>query len=611
MRGEEMTRIKLKRKQTLKKRIQRSLSMSSFMTVVISIVSILLLISVMVQPLGSIFTESINNKIYRKYISTVKNMTPELMGEEKEMSSLKELSYQELKSLDIGNNSRDSVFSSIRSGESIPEIHTEFNIELQDMKSTEAVIIAENMTDDCKKNLLLASITTLEEIDGFISMGRTMGINWANIEFNYNDVDEFRLPQIEPSSTPSEGRFSNISSVIKVIDMKGNQIGALTTTLNPDIILIFSFPLILMFVVIGMVTLLIVKILILPISYKILQPITALNIQLQKISSDEMLEVKNIKLEQKNPPKEILELINYSNAIMSKLQGAYNMLENHKEELEAQNHELDVQNYDLMESQTQLKSAQDRLVQSEKMASMGQLTAAIAHEINTPMGAITSNSQMIDMMLMKLEMTIPTGDEEKIKKIIDSIKKSSNISSDAALRINEIIKNLRNFSRIDQAKFQAADVNEGIRSVLVLTSNLWKNKLTINENYGNLPDINCYPSMLNQVFMNIIVNAIHATEKGGVIDINTDFDDSNVYINITDNGTGINDGLLEAIFESGFTTKKRDQGTGLGLSISKDIIQKHHGSIVASNNDGPGATFTVTLPIEQKDDSKCEYQVLS
>ena len=174
-------------------------------------------------------------------------------------------------------------------------------------------------------------------------------------------------------------------------------------------------------------------------------------------------------------------------------------------------------------------------------------------------------------------------------------------TDDATKRVGEIIRNLKNFSRIDQAKFQNADITEGIKSVLVLTSNLWKNKVTIHESYEMLPLISCYPSMLNQVFMNIIVNAIQASDKNDDIYIQTEFDDVYVYLTIRDNGSGIKENHLEHIFDSGFTTKPKDEGTGLGLSISKDIIDKHCGHIEAFNNDDKGATFKITLPIEQSD----------
>ncbi len=230
---------------------------------------------------------------------------------------------------------------------------------------------------------------------------------------------------------------------------------------------------------------------------------------------------------------------------------------------------------------------------------MGQLTAAIMHEINTPMGAVQSNNQMLDMMLTKLKSEIESKDYEGASKIIGKMVKSNRISVDAANRVNEIIRNLKNFSRIDQAEFQKTDITEGIRSVLVLTSNLWKNKVTVHENYKSLPMINCYSSMINQVFMNIIVNAIQASEKNGNIYIETSYDEKNIYVSIKDEGTGINEKDLAHLFDEGFTTKPEDEGTGLGLSISKDIINKHNGKIEAFNNEDKGSLFKITLPIEQ------------
>lgn len=594
-----MTRIRLKRKQTLKGRIQNSLTMSSFLSILISMVAILTVLGIIIIPIGNFFTDSVNNSIYEKFVSG-REFSEEMNSKHLEMGSLKDLSFQELVELDLGNNSDQSIFNAINKSENIDNFGTEFKAEIAVLHNQETEIIIEKCDEKTKTNLLISTIRTIEEIDNFMTVGEAFGINWVSVELVIGEETMFVVPSVQTTtSDTTTGKFDDISSRISLVDINSKQVGFLKTTLNGDLIYFAVVPIIIMAVAIALITLFIVKILILPISRKIVRPITGLVSQMEKIASTDMLEVKDMKLEQKNPPNEILQLINHSNAITSKLQNSYAMLENHKEELEAQNEELDIQNVDLIESQELLKTAQTRLVQSEKMASIGQITAAIAHEINTPLGAISSNNQLLDMMLMKLEMAISSGDEDKMKKVLGNIKKSNQISIDGVQRVNEIIKNLRNFSRIDQAEFQNADVNEGIRNVLVLTSNLWKNKLSIEEHYGALPDINCFPSLLNQVFMNVIVNAIHATEKNGKIIIHTDFDDTHVYVRVSDDGSGINSGLLETIFESGFTTKDRDKGTGLGLSISKDIILKHNGTIVATNNPDKGATFTISLPIVQ------------
>jgi len=266
--------------------------------------------------------------------------------------------------------------------------------------------------------------------------------------------------------------------------------------------------------------------------------------------------------------------------------------------LEAQNDELEVQNQELVEAHQVIKNTQDQLVQSEKMASMGQVTAAILHEINTPLGAVSSNVQMMEMILEKLTKELDGFENTKVTKGLKAMSSSATITFDAVQRVHEITMNLKNFSRIDQAEFKESDVHEGINSVLMLTSNLWTNHLIIDKHYGELPAIRCYPSLLNQVFMNIIVNAVHATEKDGKLEISSSLIDDYVRIEFKDDGTGIPEDKLEQIFESGFTMKDVGKGTGLGLSISKDIVDKHKGRIYARNNEDQGATFIVELPIE-------------
>jgi signal transduction histidine kinase len=486
-------------------------------------------------------------------------------------------------------------------------------------------------TDDEKRALILSSVQTIESIDNFLSIGEAFGFDWIQVSLHLYEKDqdgnlisenvEFQVPSGDISLFETM-REHPLDDIITIYDREDNELGYLRTELNSSIVFIVTFPIILILCFIALVTFIIVRILLGPSTYKLVKPVNALNKQLKCISENEVLD-STIHIEMKKPPKEIYELIKYSNIIMGRLnesqellfaqnqelEAQRDVLEAQRDELEAQNEELDSQNDELMQSQLELKKAQDRLVQSEKLASMGQLTAAIAHEINTPLGAVSSNSQMVDMILMKLTKLINENDIEGVHKIVEKLRNNNKITIDAANRVNEIIRNLRNFSRIDQAEFQNADVNEGIQSVLVLTSNLWKNKVTINESYGSIPEINCYPSMLNQVFMNVIVNAIQATEKNGEIDIITEKVDQNIVIKIKDNGEGIQETLLDKIFESGFTTKPKDAGTGLGLSISKDIIKKHHGSIRAYNNEEKGATFEISLPIKQiEHDETCDHE---
>jgi signal transduction histidine kinase len=168
----------------------------------------------------------------------------------------------------------------------------------------------------------------------------------------------------------------------------------------------------------------------------------------------------------------------------------------------------------------------------------------------------------------------------------------------ACERVMQIIKSLKTFTKLDQAEFQEADINEGIRSVLVLTSNLWKRKITIHEDYGELPLVKCFPGMLNQVFMNIVVNAVQAIGENGDIFIKTWKDEKSVNISIRDTGCGIGEENLQRIFENGYTTKSGSLGMGLGLAISRSIINKHEGDIRVTSKVGEGTEFTVIIPLQ-------------
>jgi|GEM_PF-697754 len=617
------------RRKTLKGRLHKSLSLTSFISVSISLISILIILFMIIKPIGQYLTDSINNKIYKNYVMS-SEIINDYQTKDNSLEQIAKLSFDDI--IELSENSFTGFDES-----KLKEVHQE----LLDYDKSEIIVwgdIVEDVviSDSEIKTVLASTYLALQDIDSFISLGETIGVNWVNVRFLVNDEEIFKIPRSYDYENASytEKKFSDIQSSIPIIDKRGIVVGELTTSLNTSVLTIVFVPIVILFIIVAGMTLLIVKILILPITTALLKPISVLNKELKKIAENESVECEDIKIEQKKPPTEIKQLIDYSNTIMDKLQSSHHILENQRDELETQNHELDVQkeeleaqnieldaqkeeleaqnveldaqkeelsaqNHELMTSQEKLRKAQGQLVQSEKLASMGQLTAAIMHEINTPLGAVQSNNQMNGMMLDKLSIKLEENDYDGAIKVIEKLRKSSKTTDDATKRVGEIIRNLKNFSRIDQAKFQNADITDGIKSVLVLTSNLWKNKLTIHESYETLPLISCYPSMLNQVFMNIIVNAIQASDKNDDVFIKTEFDDVYVYITIKDNGSGIKENNLEHIFDSGFTTKPKDEGTGLGLSISKDIIEKHCGHIEAFNNEDKGSTFKITLPIQQ------------
>jgi signal transduction histidine kinase len=180
---------------------------------------------------------------------------------------------------------------------------------------------------------------------------------------------------------------------------------------------------------------------------------------------------------------------------------------------------------------------------------------------------------------------------------LNILAENNRLTITAGQRISQIVKSLKNFARLDEAELQKADIHEGLESTLILVHHEIKNKLEVVKEYGQLPEINCYPNQLNQVFMNLFVNAAHAVEDRGKLKIRTFKDADNVYVEISDTGRGIPPDQLEKIFEPGFTTKERGEGTGLGLSISRKIIDKHRGRILVDSEVGKGSTFTVVLPI--------------
>ena len=259
--------------------------------------------------------------------------------------------------------------------------------------------------------------------------------------------------------------------------------------------------------------------------------------------------------------------------------------------------ELENQKSELEQTLVQLKEAQSKLIQSEKMASLGKLVAGVAHEINTPIGALNSNVEVLVKFTKRLQEKL----ESSLKKdlALDMLDEINNINSEAIMRINSIVKSLKNFARLDEAELKSVDIHDGIRSTLMLINHETKNKVSIAEDYGTLDFVECYPNLLNQVIMNILINAVQSIENTGAITIKTEQDNDKARILISDTGRGISQENLERIFDPGFTTKGVGVGTGLGLSICYQIIEKHHGVIKATSEKGKGSTFIIEIPLTQ------------
>ena len=266
-------------------------------------------------------------------------------------------------------------------------------------------------------------------------------------------------------------------------------------------------------------------------------------------------------------------------------------------EILKKNHLLEEQNQQIIQAQTQL-------VQSEKMASLGQLTAGIAHEINNPINFVSGNVSPMKRDIQEIDewaSSAVTGKRpEEIAETFEEVYELLSGIEEGAIRTKEIVQGLRNFSRLDEDDKKMAHVHEGINSTLTLLTHKTPSRTNIHKSYGELPAISCYPGKLNQVFMNILSNALDATEEKGDIFIQTGWKDKEnqlIQVSIRDTGYGMNPETQEHLFEPFFTTKDVGKGTGLGMSIAYGIIQQHGGTIEVSSTEGEGSEFRVCLPV--------------
>lgn len=278
----------------------------------------------------------------------------------------------------------------------------------------------------------------------------------------------------------------------------------------------------------------------------------------------------------------------------------------------------------IIELEENLKNSQAQLLQSEKMASVGQLAAGVAHEINNPTGFVSSNlkslsdyhddiGSLIELyreLIASLNGDLPAGikdllgkiksfeEEADIDFILDDIHDLIDESKEGTERIKNIVLDLKDFAHPGEDEVQTVDINSGIESTLNVVWNEIKYKATVKKDYGDLPPVECFPQQLNQVFMNILVNAAQAMEKQGEIRIATITDNDWIEIEISDTGTGIPADKLAKIFDPFFTTKEVGKGTGLGLNVAYNIVKKHNGDITVESELGKGTTFRIRIPIE-------------
>ncbi|PTT88006.1 ATPase [Pelomonas sp. HMWF004] len=313
-----------------------------------------------------------------------------------------------------------------------------------------------------------------------------------------------------------------------------------------------------------------------------------------------------------------VQLIAYASDPGGASPGMWWLLQDHSDVMHAQE-EL-VRNFrNIKETNARLEEAQNQLLQSEKMASIGQLAAGVAHEINNPIGFVNSNLGTLRVYAQQLlaltqayesRQTVPQdGELAALRKTVDldfigeDLPALLDESEDGLSRVRKIVQDLKDFSRVDHADWDDADLNAGVESTLNVVMNEVKYRADVRRAYGELPPVRCRAGQLNQVFMNLIVNAAHAmpSERRGVISLSTGvqvLDGTDwAWVEVADDGCGMSAEVQRRVFEPFYTTKPVGQGTGLGLSMAFSIVQKHGGHIELQSEPGQGSRFRVWVPV--------------
>lgn len=245
-----------------------------------------------------------------------------------------------------------------------------------------------------------------------------------------------------------------------------------------------------------------------------------------------------------------------------------------------------------------------QMVTQARLATLGMLVAGLAHEINTPLGAITSNHDVLRRALEKLQViledeVVEPHELDEVRRIVRAVDSIMRVNDMAVERMVELVRSLRTFGRLDRAEMDFADLHEGLDSTLAILGHELRS-LTVVRQYGTLPPVECQPHQVNQVFMNLLLNARQATPDGGTITIRTEARPDGVSVHIADTGAGITPANLRRLFEPGFTTKGGRIGMGLGLVICRQIVEGHGGRVTVRSTPGVGTEFTVALPLRQR-----------
>lgn len=289
--------------------------------------------------------------------------------------------------------------------------------------------------------------------------------------------------------------------------------------------------------------------------------------------------------------------------------------------LEEKSRELYLANTGLSDALAKLKSTQAQLVQSEKMASVGQMAAGVAHEINNPIGFVSSNLDSLRQYVEALTRVIrqdnklleesrgvaslsglviaseEAREQAELAYIMDDLDGLIDESIEGARRIRNIVADLKDFSHVDNPDMVVIDIHTLIDKTINVATNEIKYKAEVVCEYGEVPPVTCYGGKISQALLNLLVNAAHAIEEYGTITIRTGSDQDNAWFEVSDTGRGIPADVLSKIYDPFFTTKKVGEGTGLGLHLVHKIVAGHNGSIDVRSTEGRGTTFRITLPI--------------
>ncbi|MFC2162018.1 sensor histidine kinase, partial [Acidobacteriota bacterium] len=269
-------------------------------------------------------------------------------------------------------------------------------------------------------------------------------------------------------------------------------------------------------------------------------------------------------------------------------------------------HNLNIHLEEKVEERTlHLQEAQAKLIQSEKMAALGDLVAGITHEVNTPIGVVAATSNVIDKSIERIESSFHSfTDFESLKndvnfsKSLEVIKENNLLTSRATDRMASLIKNLKTFAQLDSSEYQTVDLHVGLESTLALLANEFGDRIEVVRHYSDLPELLCNSGEINQVFMFILKNAITAIEDKGHIEITTKLEDKQIAISFKDTGRGIPEKNLDKLFEFKFSTGRSRVKMGLGLVTSYQIIKRHNGEIRVESTEGKGSKFEVVLPVQ-------------